>query len=211
MPWQDLADKASLSGPGLTYLTAGELSQQGRWPLMIGEPAASPPKLPSDPFMIETPLDRAGSVSSNVKKHPLIDATLVESTSTNPQANVINGHESVNVGNRDLQAACTFLLAKPAVCDVAANDADRGCRCFMDNAIYNRATCQPPAGGAAGLTQFYDLAYPGARHLELLQALGNNAVTASICPKVTAAGTADYGYRPAMKALAARLQTAFKP
>jgi hypothetical protein len=209
VPWQDLADQASLTGPGLTNLTAAQLTQLGRWPLMIGGPDASPPKLPADPFMIETPVDRSTAVSAT--KHPLVDAALVASTSTNPQANVINGHETVNIGNRDLQAACTFPLAQPVTCNQVAFDADKGCRCFMEDNAYNRATCQPPAGGPAGITQYYEQAYPGVRHLQLLQSLGDNAVTASACPKVTTPDAADYGYRPAMKALAARLEIAFKP
>jgi hypothetical protein len=52
---------------------------------------------------------------------------------------------------------------------------------------------------------------PGTREPALLHMLVDNAVAASICPKVTTEGQADYGYRPAMKALAARLETAFKP
>ncbi len=209
VPWQDLADQTSLTGPGLTYLTAAQLTAQGRWPMMVGDPEASPPTLPSDPFMIETPLDRSQSVS--VKKHPLVDATLVASTSTDPQANVINGHEAVNVANSELQAACTLRLQHPTLCDQAANDAGLGCRCFQAAAAFNYADCQPPTGGAPGTLQYYEHAYPGTRELELLQMLGDNAVAASICPKVVTDADADYGYRPAMKALAARLETAFKP
>ena len=209
VPWQDLADKASLTGPGLTNLTAAQLTQQDRWTLVLG--ASGPNASPAlhDPFMVETPLDRA--VNGSVDEHPLVDAAPVPANSTNPQANVINGHESVNIGNRDLQAACTFLLPTPVTCDQAAFDADKGCRCFKEDGVYNRAVCQPPAGGPAGITQYYEQAYPGVRHLELLQALGDNAVTASACPKITKPGAADYGYRPAMKALAARLEAAFNP
>jgi hypothetical protein len=209
VPWQDLADNTSLAGAGLTNLTAAQLTQQGRWDIMLGDPAASPPVRPADPFMIETPTDRA--MLSSVSKHPLVTASLTPSDSTNPQANVINGHENVNVGSRSLQQACIFPLATPKLCDQAAQDADSSCRCYADDAPYNNAICQPPGGGAAGTTQYYASAYPGIRHLQLLKALGNNAVTGSICPKITAPDAADYGYQPIMKVLATRLESAFNP
>jgi hypothetical protein len=134
---------------------------------------------------------------------------LVGSDSLDPQANVINGHESVNVGSRDLQYACTFPLSEPKQCDQAALEADEGCQCFDNDVPANRAICQPPGGGAAGITQHYDGAYPGIRHLRLLASLGDSAVAASACAKVTGDPLLpDYGYRPAMTALAARIEQA---
>jgi hypothetical protein len=44
-----------------------------------------------------------------------------------------------------------------------------------------------------------------------LKALGDNAVTASICPKVFEPDAADFGYRPAMRALAERVEAALSP
>ncbi|HKY40028.1 MAG TPA: hypothetical protein VJN18_29035, partial [Polyangiaceae bacterium] len=38
VPWQDIADDASLNGPGLRYRTAAELTEDGRWAMLIGEP-----------------------------------------------------------------------------------------------------------------------------------------------------------------------------
>ena len=142
--------------------------------------------------------------------NPITGDALTTSTSTDPHANAINGHESVDVGSV-LQAACTFPLTTPAICDQAADDAGLGCRCYAADARLNRPECQPPAGGPAGTTQYSEIASPGLRQLELLQSLGNNAVTASACPKVTTPNAADYGYRPAMKALAIRLEAAFNP
>ncbi|HET7538273.1 MAG TPA: hypothetical protein VFK05_00325 [Polyangiaceae bacterium] len=55
VPWQDIADDASLTGPGLSYLTAKELTERGRWRALLGDPNGSPPLPPSDPFMVETP------------------------------------------------------------------------------------------------------------------------------------------------------------
>ena len=207
VPWQDLADKASLTGPGAHHLTATELT--GHWDAILGDPDASPPKRPTDPFMIETPTDRA--MLSSVNTNPFVPETIVASSSNNPQANKINGHETIDVRNDDLQTACIFAMQQPLVCDKAASDAGEGCLCFAADAPFNRAVCQPVGGGAAGTTQRYAQAYPGIRHLQLLRALGDTAVTASICPKVTSPAAVDFGYRPAMKALAARLESAFNP
>ncbi|HEX2871695.1 MAG TPA: hypothetical protein VHP33_10570 [Polyangiaceae bacterium] len=205
VPWQDLADKASLGGPGLTLLTAAGLAGQKRWELMLGDPAASPPVRALDPFMLETPLDR--STSSSIRKHPLTGDETVPSTSLEPGANAINGHET-DTYNRNLQAACIFPRATPKVCDEDAFNTDTACRCFQEDLVYNNPVCQPPGGGQANTTQYYEAAYPGVRHLQLLKSLGNNAVPASICPKVLEPDHPDFGYRPAMRALAARVQGA---
>jgi hypothetical protein len=207
VPWQDLADDASVEGPGLTYLTAGELAAKERWAMMVGDPDASPPVPPTDPFMIESSQDR--STLSIGSAHPLLPGvSLVGSGSLDPQANVINGHESVN-GSRELQYACTFPLAEPKQCDQAALEADESCQCFDNDVPSNRALCQPPGGGVAGITQHYDGAYPGIRHLRLLASLGDTAVAASACPKETGDTLLpEYGYRPAMSALGGRIEQA---
>jgi hypothetical protein len=209
VPWQDLADQASLTGPGLTNLTAAELTKQGRWKVMIGEPNASPPIRATDPFMLEMTSDRA--LLSSVHENPISHDLIVPSDSTNPLANAINGHESVNVANAVLQPACTFAFATPRLCDQAAKDADSSCKCFSPNLPENSAICQPPGGGPAGTTQYGESATPSLRPLQVLQALGDNAVTSSICPKIVDPADADYGYHPAMKALATRLARAFNP
>jgi len=59
VPWQDVADDASLTGPGLNYLTAKELADKGRWSALLGDATASPPLPPSDPFMVESIVARA--------------------------------------------------------------------------------------------------------------------------------------------------------
>jgi hypothetical protein len=209
VPWQDLADRASLSGAGLTYLTAAQLTQQGRWDVVLGTPDASPPKPPTDPFMFETPFDR--SELSISQENPVVGEPIVPGTSVNPRANGINGHESINMGNRTLQFACSYPLGTPKICDETALNIDIGCRCFAEDSVYNHALCQPPSGGPPSTTQYFDSALPGLRHLQLLKALGDNAITASICPKEVDPTAADYGYRPAMKSLAARLERAFNP
>ena len=62
VPWQDIASKESLTSPVvLQYLTSRELTEQGRWPLLLGKPSDNPPASPSDPFMIESSAARQGT------------------------------------------------------------------------------------------------------------------------------------------------------
>jgi hypothetical protein len=205
VPWQDVSDTPSLSGPGLKFLSEDGPLPADRWDLILGNPAASPPVAPLDPFMIESADDRT-TLPNVPRQNPIVPAEeLAPSASTDPQANGINGHESVNVGARDLQTACTFPLLAPIVCDQARFDANEACDCFSEDAQYNRAACQPPAGGAATITQYWGTAYPGLRELSVLKGVGGHGIVASACPKSSDLGSAAYGYRPAMDALAGRV------
>jgi hypothetical protein len=209
VPWQDIADQDSLTGPGLRYMTASELESAGRWATILGTSNAGtmdPPIPPADPLMVEQPDARTGT-------NPITNEALAPATSTNPQANKINGHEQANMGNRDLQYACIFPLAEPLVCDEAARMADKGCDCFDDDTVYNRPLCQPPGGGPAGTTQHFAKAYPGLRHLQVLKEFKDNSIVASICPKISDQASKtkpDYGYNPAVKAIIDRLKDALK-
>jgi hypothetical protein len=212
VPWQDIADADSLkSADTLRYLTAAELDAQQRWPVILGSPnneTNDAPVLPSDPLMVETPEDRT---TLGLGMNPVFTAPLVDSNSTNPKANPINGHEQKNMGNSDLQYACIFPLATPLKCDQAASDANKGCDCFDEELVFNRPLCQPPGGGAAAITQNFAKAYPGTRHLQVLKEFGNNSVVASICPKIASdKAKPDYGYNPAVKAIIDRLKEALK-
>jgi hypothetical protein len=158
--------------------------------------------------MLETTIDRG--ILSSIHENPLTGDVIVPSSSLDPGANAINGHET-NTHNHNLQAACIFPLATPKICDQVAFDAGIGCRCFEEELSDNNPVCQPPGGGQPTTTQHFEAAYPGVRHLQLLKALGDNAVTASICPKVLEPGHPDFGYRPAMRSLAARVERALNP
>ncbi len=204
VPWQDVADAESLTHPGLKFLSEDGPLTAERWDIILGDISASPPVPPLDPFMVETPLDRTtlGLPMAN----PIVPTEkLVVSTSQDPQANHINGHEFINDGRRDLQNACSFVLPKPINCDEVAFNADKGCDCFADDLMYNRALCQPPAGGPPGITQFYGKAYPGLRELAVLKGIGGHGIVASTCPKTADLASESYGYRPAMDALAGRV------
>jgi hypothetical protein len=208
VPWQDIADAESLSGPGLRYLTAAQIAAEGRWDTILGDPKASPPILPLDPLMVETHLDR--TTLGIPQANPITMDPLVPSTSTDPTANKINGHEQNNIGARDLQYACTFKLAAPLQCTPEREAMNQGCDCFDADLVYNRPLCQPPGGGMPTIEQNYAKAYPGVRHLQVLKEFGENSVVASICPKVLTTGNPDYGYNPAVKAIIDRLKEALK-
>jgi hypothetical protein len=210
VPWQDIADDTSLSGTGLTYLTAQELVTENRWPMLLGDPSASPPVPPSDPFMIESLTQRSGA-------NPITNAAIVPNTSLNPTANAINGHEQNPTDLGDLQFACTFQLATPKTC----TPGDVACDCSATKAgdlslitAYNSPLCQPLGGGAPTNVQNFAKAYPGARELQVLKDFGANGVVASICPKVTTsadpASDPNYGYNPAVGAIIDRLKEALK-
>jgi hypothetical protein len=214
VPWQDIATPDSLTSPtALNYLTATELVGQGRWDQLLGNALASPPVLPSDPFMQETIAPRAGT-------NPNTMTAIVPATSMNPVASPINGHEQNIPANDDLQYACTFKLATPKMC----KPGDSACDCSPTMAgdatavtASNSPLCQPPGGGAAGTTQYYAKGYPGARELTVLRDFKDNAIVASICPKNTVpanglmpAADANYGYNPAVGAIIDRLKEALK-
>ena len=205
VPWQDIADDASLESPTqLTYLDANGLAASGRWDMLLGDSSKSTPVAPTDPFMVESIAPRSG-------KNPITGDAIVPADSTNPTANPINGHEQNVPALDDLQYACTFKLANSKTC--APNDT--ACDCYPtasgDTAAVtaaNRPLCQPPGGGPAGTTQYFAKAYPGTRELQVLHDFPSNGIVASICPKVTTGDEADpnFGYNPAVGAIIDRLK-----
>jgi hypothetical protein len=53
-------------------------------------------------------------------------------------------------------------------------------------------------------------AYPGIRQLTVVDKLGDQGIVASICPRTLDRGSADYGYRPAVRAIVDRLKPAIE-
>ncbi len=106
VPWQDAATEGALNASGLEYLKAERARADGRFELFLGDPQEprSAKRAPLDPLMIASPNPRAGT-------HPLTGEAVAPSSSQNPQENSINGHESVNTDDTDLQYACIFPLA----------------------------------------------------------------------------------------------------
>jgi hypothetical protein len=214
VPWQDLATDATRTVTAqLALMSFDEFTAGGRWDVMLGDPTASPPIPPTDPFMVESIQARSGT-------NPVTGQPIMAPDSTNPAA-TINGHEyNVNPNTLDdLQYACIFELPSTMSRDCtsgAFTSSDpttrRSCDCktsATDNVVdRNRPLCQPPSGGPAGTQQYFAKAYPGSRHLELLKRLGPRGVVGSICPKDTTGdqNASGYGYNAVMDATVARLR-----
>jgi hypothetical protein len=186
VPWQLLEAQQDVPGrpsveSGFRYKLAAELAAAD-WAAMLGDPGASPPLPPSSPFMVESALPRAGVVD----------------------ANPINGREyDTATGSTvpdDLEYACIFPMPAPRDCS-SLDPALEACDCFAGN--QDRPLCEETPGvSAAGPLQHWAKAYPGTRQLEVLQALGNQSVVASICARNVSDLTArDFAYRPAIAAL----------
>lgn len=197
VPWQDIADDASLTGPGLRYRTAAELSEAGRWDVIVGSPGEGIE--PADPFMRESTAPRAGS-------NPITMDAIQPDSSLDPHANAINGHEQKDLDGSDLQYACIFPLVPPEPCQGPSCDCNGPGGKESDELPRNRSLCQPPGGGPAETTQYFGKAYPGQRPLEVLRGIGESAIVASICPKVLTQGQPGYGYEPAVDAIVERLK-----
>jgi hypothetical protein len=102
-----------------------------------------------------------------------------------------------------LQYACTFPLDPPVDCP-ALGDVAAGETAVCDCTYYGTASYQNPL--CNGLQQIGGKAYPSIRQLQVLRDLGRNSIVASICPKeVSNQAALDFGYRPAMTAIATRL------
>jgi hypothetical protein len=196
VPWQDLV-KETENFDGYEIMTARELRDDGRFPIILGDYAAGVP--PTDPFMIDSVDPRSGT-------NPLTGQAIAPATAA-PNA-TINGHEQNVVNRDDLQYACTFLLPQPIPCTTANQD---GCDCNASEQAYSRPLCEYPAQGVDG-TQVYAKAYPGRRELEVARRLRDQAVLASICPRSLADPMhPSYGYVPAMRALQRQVRRILVP
>jgi hypothetical protein len=211
VPWQDISTTDSWSGRELSYLTPEELAAEGRWDVVLGNPAAN--VLPTDTLMVESVDPRTSS--SLPQKHPLLPDVTIGSPSATSNTNSINGHEQNPLQVRDdLQFSCIFPFAvpiSPAECDANAD----GCDCNPDELDKNSPLCQGVTATSSG-SQVYGKAYPSLRELEVVKNIGSAGLVASICPKNTAPmgdTTTDdaYGYNPAMTAFAERLAPKFTP
>lgn len=105
-----------------------------------------------------------------------------------------------DTGADDLQYACTFELPKDK--QRTCTTADTSCDCA--------GTKNPPLCGAAQGQQIKAKAYPTIREFQVVRALGDNGIIASLCPrKLDGDKTApEYGYNPAVIAIVNRLKNA---
>jgi hypothetical protein len=216
VPWQDIATEETLPATvnDLKYMTAREITREGRWAMILGDPGATPPKPPTDALMFESPYDRTTLQGLNTS-HPLGLGNLVPATGP-IRGNPMNGNEFVPgpgagpARDDDLQYACIFplgnILTMPRQCG-----STQGCDCSTnDQGLTTDGRVGKPL--CNGTEQTYAKAYPGLRHLQVLKGIGeqvpqvNNAIVASICPKITDRSNPAYGYNPAVAAIIERLK-----
>ncbi|HVH43350.1 MAG TPA: hypothetical protein VM925_13440 [Labilithrix sp.] len=98
----------------------------------------------------------------------------------------------------DLQYACTFALPQPRECV----ESDPSCDCTPN------AATNPPLCGS-GNQQIKAKAYPTIREFQVVRALGEQGIIASLCPiQLDKPTEPTYGYRPAVSAIIDRLKNA---
>ncbi|MEP7120765.1 MAG: hypothetical protein ABJE95_07645 [Byssovorax sp.] len=181
VPWQDLARDPQDLRKGLKRQVEYSITDaQGHttWDRIVGD--SKHHLAPADLHMVESVAPRAG----------------LPPPGSAPDADPVHGHEYTPPGGDDLQYACAFPLPAPRDCAAAPG----GCDCQSSKS--DSPLCDP----ATPTLQVRAKAYPGLRELELLRALGDRGVVASVCPaQVDDPSRLDYGYRPAMELINDRL------
>jgi hypothetical protein len=183
VPWEDIArDPADLTKgfKNAEELAVKDANNVSTWDMILGDPANYVPA--KDPHMIESIQPRAGlpGVTSPVGTDP------------------INGHE-YTIANNDLQYACIFKLPAPRDCSMGNIN---GCDCTPGND-------NPLCDDTTKTLQVRAKGYPGLRELATLKAAASQGIVASICPaQLNDLTKDDYGYRPAIGSIIARLKTA---
>ncbi|MBM4375977.1 MAG: hypothetical protein FJ095_12900 [Deltaproteobacteria bacterium] len=206
VPWQDIARKNESGQPDLIngidadgnkvggFQSAAELSSNKTWDIILGDPSCeytNPACRPTDPLMVESIDPRSGV-------NPVINAALAPPDAPE-NANPINGHEWLISQRNDLQYACIFNLPKPVECSASTGSCD--CK---DGTNKDKS---PLCNASNPTQQVRAKAYPGRRELQLLRAVGDNAIVGSICPvQLANKDAADYGYNPAVGAIIERLK-----
>ncbi|MBS2016665.1 MAG: hypothetical protein JST00_27525 [Deltaproteobacteria bacterium] len=100
-------------------------------------------------------------------------------------------------GDDDLQYACTFNLLTKRNCTAQ----DPSCDCA--------GAKNPPLCGATAGEQVKAKAYPTVREFQVVRALGEQGIIASLCPiQLTDKTKPTYGYNPAVQAIIDRLKDA---
>lgn len=204
VPWQDVATPESLGANApLEYMTYDQLVMNNRFDWILG--ANGQP--PLDALMFETPIDRSQLPFLNQMHPGTGDRVTAATAGPGPGPNSINGREMTIADGSDLQYACIFPLGTSRQ---NCTDTQNNCDCRPVDGQYNRPLCN-------GTTQTHAKAYPGTRHLQVLQGVGQltqNAIIASICPKFSTpqsgALAGSYGYNPAVAAIIDRLKEALR-
>ncbi len=118
-------------------------------------------------------------------------------------------HRDWDTGKADLEYACTFALPpsfqKPFDDNGDCKNASDAPLCEAKRAASNVCGTNPGAPGCRR-KQVRAKAFPTVRELEVVRALGEQGIAASLCPQETADTTSPlYGYNPGVKAIVDRL------
>jgi hypothetical protein len=193
---------------------------------LVADPAALPiaPRSQSDIFLagivgvpsqaVSTPMDWMRVLGSayvgapyDLQNSPPLDPHLWEQIDPRPGVDpAVNGGDWNILDRDELQYACTYPLEEPRDCpslEVLEFGESVSCDCtWYGGDDYANPICD-------GLTQTHGRAHPSIRPLQVLRDFGDNSIVASICPSNTSDPAApDYGYRPAVNAIAARILAA---
>ena len=190
VPFQDVARRDLNGTPDITQglMSAAELTATNTWDVIVGDPANDVDA--TDPHMVESYDPRSGS-------NP-ITGDMLQPPGSAFLADPINGHEFTIAQRDDLQYACIFPLDTPRDCSMPGQS---GCDCTDPS--NDKPVCQDPQTNAFGTTQYYAKAYPGRRHLQLMQTMGNQGIVGSICPaQLSDPALTTFGYRPTLAAMA---------
>ncbi len=207
VPWHDIARRNEYGSPDLLdgldaagrlvggFQSAAELAQNGTWDLILGDPscyATSTSCLPTDPHMMEAVDPRSG-------ENPITSDPIT------PPGNVgsnINGSEYLIPQRDDLQYACVFDLPTPRDCTTTS---DASCDCNEPDNPSANPLCDDQVQTRAK-------AYPGIRHLQVLEAVGDRGIVGSVCAtQQVNPPSPDYGYRPSIMAIHEGLRRGFAP
>jgi len=205
VPWQDVADAASLTKPGLKLISEdGPLSSE-RLGIIYGNPTRARRCRRAIRFMFESP-EEPHDTRNTARQPGGADRNARGFELDGSQSNHVNGHETIDARQQRPAVRLHLRVARnPITCDQAALSAGKACDCFTADSVFNRALCQPPAGGAAGITQYFGKGYPALRELGVLKGIGGHGIVASICPKTADLQSDSYGLPAAMDALAGRV------
>lgn len=198
VPWQLLADQMGTFKDSLS---------SDDWVKIIGKDPAHFDLSGIDPHMIESYLPR---ISANAASIPYLGSNSLSGVMSGNTADPFNGREWNTYKSPlglDLQYACTFELPTSREC--TADNYKNACDCITSSGSGVDPDGPPLcAMGASGNSlQVRGKAYPTIRELRVAHDLGTQAIVASLCPKVTNdMNNADYGFRPAVRAIINRLK-----
>ncbi|MBS2016666.1 MAG: hypothetical protein JST00_27530 [Deltaproteobacteria bacterium] len=189
---KDLVYFAVIGGVPNTLLPASGDASAVDWTKVLGRDPSRYDETGIDPHMIASTEARPG----------------LPAASAPDDADDVHGREWTT-GGADLQFACTFDLYERKA-DGSSARVERAC----DEASRKAGFCDcdgakdtPLCKAGDKSVQVKGKAYPTRRELMVAKELGDHGIVASLCPKqLTQPSADDYGYKPAVRAITARLE-----